>query len=114
MAINQLLLDYRRHALEHGVATEAGDHRKANRHHELLIATLNALRQSGPDAERALTGFFTDENASVRCWAATHCLKIDEKQACSTLELLSATPGILGFNARMVLAEWRKGTLRIP
>lgn len=108
----ELVAEYRQHAARHGVATETGDHKKANKHYDRLVTALLALRAEG--AERALLGLLSDDNAAVRCWAATNSLEIDEEQARKALEGASSQPGIAGFNARMVLSEWDKGTLKIP
>jgi len=113
-SLNDLVSEYRHNAVEHGRATETGDHKKANKHHDRLVGALHLLRQHGTEGEQALLGLLSDENASVRCWAATHSLENDAEQARNALEALSAQPGIIGFNARMVLSEWDKGTLKLP
>ncbi len=113
-SVSDLVSEYRLHAVEHGAATEKGDHKKANKHHDRLLATLRSLRDGGADGEQALLGLLEDQSSSVRCWAASHCLKIDENLARRVLEVVSSEPGIIGFNARMVLSEWNKGTLKVP
>ncbi len=112
--VAELVSRYREHAVEHGAATRTGNRKKANKHHDQLVEAMHALRNRAPDGLRPLLGLFGDEDASVRCWAASHCLSIDEVKARKVLEDASAEPGILGFNARMVLSEWDKGELRDP
>jgi len=111
-SIGELIAKYRRHAVEHGAATEAGDYKKGNAHHDRLIEVLGDLRQHGAQGEQALLDLMRDESASARIWAATHSLSVDEAQARRALESLSAEPGIIGFEAQMVLSEWDKGNLR--
>lgn len=113
-AIKDIASEYRRYAVEHGKATHTGDHKKANKYHGLLIEALLVLRQHGAEGDRALVALLSDEDASVKCWAGTHCLKVDETQARLALESVASGPGIEGFNARMVLSEWKKGALTVP
>ena len=113
-SIGDLIANYRRHAAEHGAATEAGDHKEGNAHHDRLIEVVGALRRRGAEGDHALLDLLSDENPWVRIWAATHSLTIDEAQAHRTLDSLSTEPGIIGFDAQMVLTEWEKGSLRIP
>jgi len=113
-SVEELVAEYRHRAIEHGAATEVGDHRKANKHHDLLMAAIRGLRERGATGNEALLPLLDDDDQSVRCWAASHCLKVDENRARSTLEELGAQPGIFAFNAQMVLSEWDKGTLDVP
>ena len=112
-SLDDLIWEYRHNAVEHGRATEIGDHKKANKDYDRLIKALRLIREHGTDGDDAVLGLLSDEDASVRCWAASHCLKVNEETARHTLEAVSALPGIIGFNARMVLAEWDKGTPKI-
>jgi hypothetical protein len=113
-SVEELVAEYRHSAIEHGAATAVGDHRKTNRHHDRLMAAVRGLREQGGTGTGALLPLLDDEDRSVRCWAATHCLRIDEDRARGTLEQLAAQPGIFAFNAQVVLSEWEKGTLDIP
>ncbi len=92
-ALEELISDYRRHASEHGAATQAGNHVAANRHHDEIIAALHGLRRAGAACPLALLTRLDDADASVRAWAGTHCLQIDETRARRTLEALAASAG---------------------
>ncbi|UJR80150.1 DUF2019 domain-containing protein [Sandaracinus amylolyticus] len=59
-----------------------------------------------------LVDLLVDEDLGVRLWAATHLLPIEPSRAEPTLEELCREPGLLGFDARKVLEEWRAGRLR--
>jgi len=113
-SISHLIADYRNSAAAHGAATEVGDHKNANKHHDRLTQELLQLRTSGSAGDQALLGLLNDENSWVRLWAASHLLRVYEDQARRTLEMLSNGPGILAFDAQMVLSEWGKGTLKTP
>lgn len=107
-----LIVEYRLHAAKHGNATSTGDSQAANQHHDALMEALSALRERGSEGSDALLGLLADRDQSVRCWAATHCLLIDEARAKGVLKDLAAGPGIVAFDAQMVLSEWDKGRLR--
>ena len=113
-SLDDLVADYRGSAAAHGAATEAGDHKKANRQHDRLIEVLRQIRDSGATGDKALLGLLSDENTWVRLWAASHLLRVDEDQARRTLELLSQESGVVALDAEMVLSEWHKGTLSTP
>ncbi len=113
-SISELVTKYRQNALEHGAATAIGDHKRTNECHDLLMAAVRGLREQGVQGSEALLPLLDDQDQSVRCWAATHCLKVAEGRARRTLVDLASEPGIVAFTAEMVLSEWDKGTLDIP
>ncbi len=113
-SISELVTEYRQNALQHGAATATGDHKSANEHHDGLMAAVRRLREKGTQGSQALLPLLDDQNQSVRCWAATHCLDFAEGRARRTLVDLAAESGIVGFTAETVLSEWDKGTLSIP
>ncbi len=106
------LEQYMKTAVEHGVATAAGDWRRANAAHDRLLAALQVLRSSPDRGQSALSQALSHVNSSVVCWAATHLLPLDERRSTDVLVQLSAQPGIIGFNAKTVLNEWRAGNLK--
>lgn len=114
ISVSELAAEYRLNAVEHGAATARGDHRRANRHHDRLIAAAHSLRACGADGDGAILALLTDAHPAVRGWAATHSLRIDEARSRDALISLAAEPGVVGFNARVVLSEWDKGRLKTP
>lgn len=105
---------YRSYAEKHGVATNEGDYKVANKSHDKLLKALKKIRSFGEEGSLALLSLTDDDNDSVRCWAATHSLTFNEEKAEKTLQDLTLKGGPISFNAEMVLDEWRKGTLEIP
>jgi hypothetical protein len=51
------------------------------------------------------------ESPFVKLWASTHGLRIDENKSVECLNRLSKEKGFLGFDAKMVLSEWKKGNI---
>ena len=112
--IERLTDAYHRAASAHGEATVAGDHKAANRNHDVLAAVYRELRARGASAQKTLLPLMQDPDDSVRCWAGSHCLEFAPEQAEPVLRALSESRGILAFNAKMTLREWRKGNLSFP
>jgi hypothetical protein len=78
-----------------------------------VIRALKALRKT-PERELALLPLLDHEHASVRSWAATYLLPVDEAKAIPVLEsLASARRGFVALSAEMVLKLWRKGELKL-
>ena len=98
----------------HGEASKQGDYKITNKNYYLLIEAYLIIKSYGEEGEKLLIDLFNDENDSVRCWAATHSLEINESKAIKILKKLKSGKGIIAFNAEMVLSEWKKGRLKLP
>jgi hypothetical protein len=82
---------------------------------DCVARVYDELRRRGPDAQRALLPFIAHARPGVRGWAAAHALEFETKVAEQRLKQIAATdPFPHGFNAKMVLQEWRAGRLRFP
>jgi hypothetical protein len=111
--IAELKTEYRECAAEHGKATLSGDYEAANRSYDKLLALVPKIRAYGPEGEAALLELSRDSNDAVACWSATHALLFDEARALEVLGRISKKAGPIGFNAKMVIQQWKKGELKI-
>lgn len=111
---NSLIDTYLQNAIEHGKATDSGNHKKANKYHDELIKTFKKLREEENSWVSLLENLMKHDNDHVKCWAATHLLSEIEAKATKVLEELKNGNGISSFNAEMVLDEWKNGTLQLP
>ncbi|WKL58421.1 hypothetical protein Q1W73_05395 [Asticcacaulis sp. ZE23SCel15] len=101
-------------ARSHGDGSEIGNSTLANQSYDKLINVVHKYRlKYGPERELVLP-LLSHENSSIRTWAALFSLPIDEKLAIHTLSSVSKEPGIIGFSAKITLAEWNRGVLKIP
>jgi Domain of unknown function (DUF2019) len=105
---------YAKAAMDHTAGTLEGDSRRANRAYHRLADIYRARRAQGNAAQQELLSLLRHAEPGVRVWAATHALEFSPDRAVPVLERDAAEPGILGFNARTVLAEYRAGRLRFP
>jgi hypothetical protein len=79
-----------------------------------MMEALTALREMPDRGEAALTQLLSHPDESVRTWASTHLLPLNEALACRVLEGVAACTGLVAFSAAMVLKEWRAGRLKVP
>lgn len=111
MNIDELVARYRQAAVKHGEATAAGNHRLANKQHDIVERCYSELKKLGAEGRERLVALTEDHNPWVRAWAAVHCLTYREDVAIRVLEELASVPGLIGFSSQMTLSEWRKGNL---
>lgn len=111
--IESLESKYREFAEAHGVATQQGDYKAANKSHDKLVALFHKIKACGSGGEAALLRLMNNECESVVCWAATHSLPFAESEALAVLDTLGKRTGPIGFNAKMVAKQWRSGQLVI-
>ena len=109
-----LIETYRSAASAHGRASASGDSRGANRAHDVLASAYRTLRARGPDSQAKLLQLIRDPDVGVRTWVAAHALEFSAETGEPVLIDLAAQPGLVGFNAKMTLREWRAGRLRFP
>ena len=112
-SIESILDQYKQAAYLHGQATLTGEYKKGNRYHDVIIGCYIKLRTTGIEAVEQLLTLLDNEDDSIATWAATHLLPYREKRAMEVLTSISTKPGIIPFNAQMVLSEWRKGALTL-
>ena len=112
--IKKLISDYIKYAKEHGNGTENGDYIRTNKAYGKIIETYKEIIKLGEEGQQALLELLKHNNLSVSGWAATHSLEFAEENAIHTLENNALCKGIIAFDAKMVLEEWKKGTLVIP
>ena len=98
-------------------AIEKGDFAPA-RHDRLLHKTMSqavaSLREAGPVGIAALHSLMSHESPHVRSWSSTELLASGDNSARPVLEALSLLPGVVGFNAAVVLREHETSQLRSP
>jgi hypothetical protein len=111
--IDELLVEYASNAIDHGVATHAGDYKRANRSHDEILRILQLLTERGERIR--LADLLNHDDASVRCWAATHLLPFCEERARKALDdIVREGTWPASHSALVVLQEWDKGTLKVP
>ena len=109
-----LVVAYREAALGHGLGTESGDYRRANRHHDTVAALYRDLRRRGPEAQRELLPLLDDISPYVRAWAAAHALDFAPDRGEPVLQRLAVVSGVFRLTAEATLKEWRNGSLSFP
>ena len=89
------------------------DYKKANKYFsqaEKHLCELKLIENWIEDFQHLLD----HENVSVRINAATALLPYETKLAKKCLKRCCLLPGMRGFEARIVLSEWKSGNLKFP
>lgn len=94
----------------HGEATETEEYKLGNKNYHLIFKVITYLKEI--DQIDCLNQFLDDPNLNIRVWAATYLLPINEKRALETLNEASKGNGIISFNAKVTIDEWKKGHLK--
>ena len=83
----------------------------ANAAHDVLVRTFHDIRDSGESGWARIRDLTQHPDPTVRLWAATHLLQNDPAPASTALLALEQLDGVVGFEASIVLQEWRAGRL---
>lgn len=79
-----------------------------------LCASYSAIMSLGPPGEAAFRNLLKDPSPEVRVWVAAQLLAVGNPECESVLEILSQDSGLLGFDAKTTLVEYRAGRLQPP
>jgi hypothetical protein len=106
----ELIQIYTAAASEHGRASLASDYKTGNPAAKIISNVYAELKNR--KRVTSLEPLLSDSDPSVASWAATHLLPFSAKKATDTLERISkSNVGIIAFNAKIVLQDWRRGEL---
>jgi hypothetical protein len=108
-----LVAEYEAAAHSHGVATENGDYKIANKNADVVAKIYAELRSRGE--RELLLSLLVHESQGVRCWAGAHALDFAPQQGEPVLAVLAEDQrSLMAMSARVTLEEWRKGELKFP
>lgn len=107
-----LIQEFIKNAILHGQYTLSGEYRKANMVYGKIIELINQLIIIDPKYN-FLEQLLDHPDDSVKIFSATEMLFTDKNnRAEKVLKRISKKMGLLAFNARMVLLEWKAGRLK--
>jgi len=110
-SISSLVEEFVDAIARHGAAAEAGAYKTTNKQYKRYDKLRKRLEQKGEAGRHAIHALLEHSNPWVRLVAASIYLKYREAEATKVLEAVERDTGIVGFNAKMVLREWRAGRL---
>jgi hypothetical protein len=93
-------------AIKNAAATEEGNYRVGNKEYDKISKAVAFLKEQ--NQLESLSGLLTNDSVGVRLWAASYLLPIFEEKALLVLQEISDGTGILSFDAKMTLSEWKK------
>lgn len=112
MKLADLEIAYQKAAIIHSDA--GADYEKGNAAHDELIEVLKKMRAATDCGEASLQRLMASGDDRVVSWAALHLLPLSPKDAEIQLTRIALGPkSMLQFSAKMILKEWKQGSLRI-
>jgi len=109
-----LILEYARLSDLYGDAIETGNHKKANKAYDELMAVYQQIKAQGALNSEAFHELLSAPSMGTRLWAATHYLAISSEEAEKVLSALGEVPNsLLAVSAKITLEEWKKGDLTV-
>lgn len=111
--INEALKLFEESSIKQAEATETGNYKIGNRHHDIIIACILFLYDS--QQLRLLEPFLEHPHVGVRLWAAFALLSVERNEAEKVLrDIQNGSYGIHRGNAMYTLKEWENGNLEFP
>lgn len=107
-----LILEYARLSDLYGDAIETGNHKKANKAYDELMAVYQQIKAQGALTSDAFHELLSAPSMGTRLWAATHYLAISYEESEKVLTSLGEVSNcLLAVSAKTTLEEWKKGNL---
>jgi hypothetical protein len=110
-SISSLVEEFVDAVTKHGAAADAADYKTTNKQYKRYDSLRKRLEKKGEAGRHAIHALLEHSNPWVRLVAASIYLKYHEAEATKMIEALTREKSIVGFNAKMVLREWRAGRL---
>jgi hypothetical protein len=82
--------------------------------HRTMVKYWRFLSAQGPEGRNAFRALLADESPEVRLWVAAQLLSEGDSDAAMVVIAEIEAGGLLGFEAEVVLKEWRAGRLGSP
>lgn len=96
----------------YGDAIETGNHKKANKAYDELMAVYQQIKAQGALTSNAFHELLSVPSMGTRLWAATHYLVISHEESEKVLTALGEVSNcLLAVSAKTTLDEWKKGNL---
>jgi len=95
----------------HGLATEQGDYKVANKNYHRIVKSISYLKEH--DLMDSLLNYICHSSIGVKMWAATYLLPKHERESLKCLEEIGSIKGIHSLTAKTTLSEWKRGNLKL-
>ena len=108
----KIIQEYARLSDLYGDAIETGNHKKANKAYDELMAVYQQIKAQGALNSEAFHELLSAPSMGTRLWAATYYLAISYEESEKVLTALGeVSNSLLAVSAKMTLDEWKKGNL---
>lgn len=107
--LNKLLQRFAIAAAAHHVALEAMDADRAGQHARMTWALHQSIMAAGAPGEERFLSLLEHHDPVVAGMAAVYVITNNSELSLSTLRLVAAEPGLLGFRAAAAIDRWHNG-----
>lgn len=111
MDVNNIIKNYVDAAILYGEEQEKGNAKKVNKQVERINNSIAILRKYDLLNNEVFLNLLYHENDYVKFHTAYSILHVNEKEALKNLELLSQKGGLLGFESKISIEEYKKGNI---
>lgn len=109
--VEKIVDEFEAYCIQYSIADKELNYKAANKYAKKIINSYLKLKELRK--VDALERLVYSEDGSVRSWAATHLLKVNECLAKKILQEIALESDLSGFDAQMTLSEWEKGNLKL-
>ncbi|EFM08903.1 conserved hypothetical protein [Paenibacillus curdlanolyticus YK9] len=109
--LNDLINKYIESTIKHGVESESGNYKEANKHYKNKTNYFIEIKSLGENGQEEMLNLLKHENGHVRVGAAFHVLSFHPELGEKKLVESVNEPDGVGFKAKLILSEWREGNL---
>lgn len=106
----ELLIEFENAAIKYSRASESGNSKIVNENYNKMMTIVKKLLET--DSVEYLNTLLNSDSIGCRVWVAYYLLPISEKCSKSVLKEISKMSGMLAFDAKMTLQEWKNGNLK--
>lgn len=112
--VDHLIEKFIQSVMIHRTQSENGDYEIANKHFKIAEMCFCKLREQNDNWVDEFLKLLNHDESSVRVSAAYYLLPFETHKAINILKKSKKEPNGVGFNAKIVLKEWKKGHLKFP
>ncbi len=98
--------------IKRGIFQEEGNSKESNKLYDKIEKYRKTMKDNMELYIEDLKNLLNHENDYVRLTTAFTLLPFLEKKSEDVLEKISIKRGLVGFSAKMILQEWKKGNLK--
>lgn len=110
--LKNLIDKYINSTIIHGRESRTGNYKLANKNFKIAEKCYKEIKAFGEEGYNEIAKLLIHDNGHVRVGAAYCLLPVKTEIAVKVLQESIGKPDGVGFEAEMILSEWKKGNLK--